>query len=328
MRSAICSACLGVTVLGTPLHAQDVGRLYSQPELASTSARIAPNLRGLWEEDFLTRLTPAERLRAGPVTLNLPLVGAQRTPLDFYASPPERQVYLPIASVKFLDDVYIAIAHYEHRGCGMGAVSDYVGMLRERPGELSGSPRQALGVPANALSQPMVDDVSQKLTKSTVYFIVAHEYAHVMYGHKGYKAISALEAQRQEMEADAFALEVMRRIAVPPLSMVHFFTLVSRLERSPADFDAPEQYETYLRQRASHPVSARRIFAVADALQANAASYVITQKNPQAWEQRVLQAVRELRDIGRILDDRAMRRFLTHRARTISPASLRAGCKQ
>lgn len=328
MRSTIYAACLSVTVLGTPLHAQDVGRLYSQSDLASTSARMAPNLRGIWEEDFLTRLTPAERLRGGMVMLNLPLVGAQRTPLDFYASPPERQVYLPIASVKFLDDVYIAIAHYEHRGCGMGAASDYVGMLRERPTELSGSPREALGVPANALSEPMVDDVSQKLTKSTVFFILAHEYAHVMYGHRGYKVISALEAQRQEMEADAFALEVMRRIAVPPLSMVHFFTLVSRLESSPADFDTPEQYEAYLRQRASHPVSAQRIFAVADALQANAASYVITQKNPQVWERRVLQAVRELRAIGQILDDRAMRRFLTYRARTINPASLRAGCKQ
>lgn len=328
MRHTLLAICIGFFVLGSPLLAQDVGRLYSQQELAGAGSRMSPNLRGLWEEDFLTRLTPAERMRAGSVTLNLPLVGAQRTPLEFYASPPDRQVYLPIASVKFLDDVNIAIAHYERRGCGMGTVSDYIGVLRVRPTELPGSPRDALGVPANALSDPIVDDVSQKLTKSTVFFIVAHEYAHVMYGHKGYKAITALEAQRQETEADAFALEVMRRIAVPPLSLAHFFMLVSRLESSPSDFETPEQYETHLRQRTSHPVSAQRILAVADALQTNAASYVRTQSNPLAWEQRLQQASRELRAIGQTLDDRAMRRFLTHRALTMNSASLRAGCKQ
>lgn len=328
MRTIAYTTCLGFAVLGTPLHAQDVGRFYSQSDLASTSARIAPNLRGLWEEDFLTRLTPAERLRAGTVTLHLPLVGAQRTPLNFYANPPARQVFMPIASVKFLDDVSIATAYYERKGCGMGAVSDYMGVLREQPTALSGSPRESLGVPANALDDPFVDDLSQKLTKSIVFFVVAHEYAHVMYGHRGYNAISALEAQRQETQADAFALEVMRRIAVPPLSMVHFFTLVSRLERSPADFDTPQQYEAYLRQHASHPVSARRILAVADALQTHAASYVITQKDPKAWELRILEASRQLREIGNTLDDRAMRRFLTDRARSINPASLRAGCRQ
>lgn len=326
MRTPIYSACLGIAVLGTPLYAQDVGRFYSQSDLASTSTRIAPNLRGLWNEDFLTRLTPAERLRAGTVTLHLPLVGALRTPLNFYANPPARQVFVPIASVKFLDDVSIAMAYYERKGCGIGTVSDYMGVLREQPTALTGSPRESLGVPANALDDSFVDDLSQKLTKSIVFFIVAHEYAHVMYGHRAYSETSAQEAQRQETQADTFALEVMRRIAVPPLSMVHFFALLSRLERSPADFDTPEQYEAYLRLGASHPVSARRILAIADALETNAASYVITQKDPKAWELRILDAARQLREIGNTLDDRAMRRFLTHRARTLDPASLRAGC--
>lgn len=328
MRRALQAALFGAALLGQPLHAQDVGRLYSQSELAAAGSRYAPNLQGLWQEDFLSRLTPAERQRAGAVTLHLPLVGAQRVPLDFYAIAAQRQVFLPIASVKFLDDISIATAYHERRGCGMAAVSDYMGVLRERPAALPGSPRAALGVPANALDDAIVDDVSQKLLKSTMYFIVAHEYAHVMYAHRGYSSITAREAQHQEMEADAFALEVMRRIAVPPLSMVHFFTLVSRMESSPADFDSAQQYEAYLQQRASHPVSAQRIFAVADALQENVKSYARTQSDARAWEQRLLAAAGDLRAIGKTLDDRSMRRLLTNRARTLDPASLRAACRQ
>lgn len=326
MRPVILAGWLAA-IASLSIHAQDVGRLYTQADLAKAGARYAPNLKGLWEEDFLSRLTPAERQQGGAVALTLPLIGAQRTPIDFYANALERRVSLPISSVKFLDDISIAIAYYERKGCGMGTVSDYVGVLRERPDELSSAPREALGVPADALKDEFVDDVSQKLLKSTVYFIVAHEYAHVMYGHAGYKSITAAQAQRQETEADAFALEVMRRIAVPPLSMAHFFMLVSRLEKSPADFETQAEYEAYLRTRATHPISSRRIIAVANALQANAASYARLQPNPQAWTQRIGMIAGQVRAVGETLDDPKMRQFMTMRSRTIAPASLRAGCQ-
>lgn len=249
-------------------------------------------------------------------------------PLDFFANVPARQVFLPIASVKFLDDLYISIAYYELRGCGVSAISDYMGVLRERSTELAGTPRHSLGVPPKVLDDPYVDDVSQKLTKSTIYFIAAHEYAHVMYGHAGYKSITAQQAQRQEAEADAFALEVMRRIAVPPLGLAHFFMLVSRLENSPADFPSIAQYEAYLQQRETHPVSSHRILALADALQENAASYVRTQSAPEYWERRMLAMVRDLRTVGQTLDNRDMRRYLAQRSKSVGVASLGVACKQ
>lgn len=309
------------------VHAQDVRLLYSQAELVAAGARFSPSLLGLWEEDFLTRLTPAERQRAGAVKLLLPLTGASRAPIDFYSLPAQRQVVVPISSVKFLDDISIAIAHYERHGCGMGAVSDYVAALRERPGEFPGSPREALGVPANALDDEFVDDLSQKLLKSMVYFIVAHEYAHVLHGHRGYDSLTAQEAQRQETEADAFALDVMRRIAAPPLAMAHFFLLVSRQELSPADFDSLERYEAHLKSRATHPVSGRRILAVAEAIELNAKSFARLQADPKRWEQRLSGSAMELRAIGSALDDQAMRRLLAHRGRTIDHGALRTGCR-
>jgi hypothetical protein len=318
------SAVLGFATLA---QAQNVGQLYSRAELEAARASMATNLRGLWEGDFLTRLTPDERRRAGTVTLNLPLVGRPGQPLDFFADPAARQVFMPITSVKFLDDVHVAIAYHERRGCGMGAISDYMGVLRARPAELAGTPRQSLGVPPRVLEDPFVDDVSQKMTKSTIYFIAAHEYAHVMYGHAGYRSITAQQAQRQEAQADAFAMEVMRRIAVPPLGLAHFFMLMSRLEYSPADFPSTEQYEAYLQQQATHPLSSQRILALADTLQANAASYVRTQSASGDWVRRVMATARDLRIVGQTLDNRDMRRFLAQRSRTVAVASLGAACK-
>src|SRR5205823_3447504 len=135
MRHALRLALLASALFGTSLWAQDIGPLYTQSELARAGSIYTPNLRGMWEEDLLSRLTITERQRAGVVTLHLPLVGANRGPFDFYSFAAERKVYLPISSVKFLDDVSIAIAYYESRGCGMGPISDYVGILRERSSE-------------------------------------------------------------------------------------------------------------------------------------------------------------------------------------------------
>lgn len=310
------------------VQAQDVGRMYPQSQLEKIAPRYQPNLRGLWEEDFLSRLTPEERLQAGTVMLNLPLIGANRHPLDFYADSGRRQVFLPIASVRFLDDMAVAIAYYERMGCDTGTVYDYAAALRIRPEETFGPPLDALGIPATALDDPFVDDVSQKILKSVVYFVAAHEYAHVMYRHKGYRAIAAQEAQRQESEADAFALNVLRRIAVPPLAMAHFFMITSRLEPSPADFAAPGEYEAYLRQRATHPVSSQRILDVAGGIEASVGAFARLQPDPAAMAASLRGVVGDLRQIGHTLDDRKMRRFLTERARTADVASFRRGCRR
>lgn len=60
-------------------------------------------------------------------------------------------------------------------------VTDYVGAMRARGEELKGSPLRALGVPANAVKDPIVNKSAQNLLKSVVFFIVAQEYAPVMY---------------------------------------------------------------------------------------------------------------------------------------------------
>ena len=325
MRLPLSCVCLLLAFAAA--HAQDVQRLYAPATLEGMAPRYRPNLRAMWQEDFLARLSPEERLSAGAVTIDMPLVGAGKYPLDFYSDPPSRQVVVPISSVKFVDDMAVAFAWYERMGCDTGPISDYAAVLRVRAGDASGSPLEALGVPGAALEDLSVDDVAQKILKSTIYFVTAHEYAHVMLHHKDYGSLTAPQAQQQEIDADAFALEVMRRIGVPPTALAFFFLIATRLEPSPADFASPQDYERYWRHQATHPVSAQRIAKVADGLEADIDAFASLQADPVAWRRRLQEAASELRQIAATLDDAGMRRFLAQRARTVDLSALRHACQ-
>ena len=310
----------------SPCAGQESTALYPASELGRMSRVYGPNLQGLWDEDFLPHVTPDERRRAGAVSLRLPLVGIRRSPLEFYSDAEGHDVYLPISSVKFVDDMSVAFAHYERRGCDKGVVSDYVAALRMQGDRIGGSPLEALGIPDDALEDHYVDDVSQKLLKSTIFFIAVHEYAHVMYQHRGYSDITAEQAQQQETAADLYALEVMRRIAVPPIGLAYLFLIMSRLERSPGDFDSTEEYEDYLRQEATHPVSSLRLTKVADAIEEHTEAFSRTQPDPSSARSTLEWLVPQLRQIADTLDDRQIRRLLADRGRSADVAAFRTAC--
>lgn len=305
----------------------DVSRLYGNTELQEIGNRYRPNLVGMWEEDFLSQLTSEERLPAGNVTLKLPLLGVARYPLEFYSNPPTQEVFLPIASVKFIDDLAVAYAYYEKMRCDLGTVSDYAAALRFQPQNAGGSPLDALGVPREALKDRYVDDVAQKILKSIVYFVAAHEYGHVMYRHGGYGAMTAELAQLQEVQADTFALRIMARIGVAPLALTFFFLIASRLEATPGDFPSLVDYERYLRQQATHPVSSLRIFRVAEGIEGHTNAFARLQADRASWEKRLQREAQELREIASTLDDRKMRQFLAERAKTADFATFRNACR-
>jgi hypothetical protein len=301
----------------------DVLRIYSIPELQEYGLRIGRNLTGMWQEDFLSRVTRDERARAGAVTLNTPLVGATQQPLEFYSDPAERQVFLPIASVKFFDDLALAFSYYGNMGRDVGVISDYVGVLRFRPQDISGSPLGTLGVPRSATEDPRVDVTAQNILKSTMFFVAAHEYAHVMYQHRDYSSITAQQAQQQERQADAFALDVLRRIGVAPLGLTYCFLIASRLEATPGDFASFADYEEFLRQRATHPVNSLRLLEIAANIERNAEAFSRLQADPAVWVSRLLADAAQLRKIAETLDDRRMRLFMADRARTADVAAFR-----
>jgi hypothetical protein len=319
---------LWVFIAAAGAFGQNVANLYSLPDLRKAEQIYRRNLQGLWNEDFLPRLTPEERTKAGTVALETPLAGPYRHPLEFSADAETKQVTFPIASIKFVDDIAVAFAYYDKQHCDLGPISDYAGALRFQPRAPAGAPLNALGVPATALTDPYVDDVAQKILKSTIFFFFAHEYAHVMYKHGGYNSIIAVEAQRREVEADAFALDVLRRAGVVPFGLTYYFLIASRLEKSPIEFDSLAEYEADLRERATHPVSTERILSIARGIDSATSDFARVQNNQTSAIAALRSISAKLRDIARGLDDRQMRKYLADRAKTVDMASLQRSCQR
>jgi peptidase M48-like protein len=303
------------------VRAQDVWLLYKPSELQESQRHYQPGLIGIWKEDFMSHLAQDERVRSGMVTLKLPLVGPAHNPFEFYSYPNQLQVVFPIGSVQFLDDLAAAYAYYSKRGCDVGLISDYVAVLRFRPQDAKGSPLDTLGVPRTLTV--LNDQLALNFTKSAVFFIAAHEYAHVMYQHKEYKDISPQQAQEQENQADAFALKVMSRIGVAPEGMVLFFMIVSRLQPIPGDPD-------YRNLPATHPADGQRILRIAEFIEAHVDEFAGSQKDPVLWKKRLLNTAMMTRKIAPAINEPQMERFLSlqSQARSKDVSAFRSACSR
>lgn len=306
--------------------ARDFGDLYSHQKLLAAARRYTINLKGLWREDFLSRLTISERSRAAQIHLNLPLLGLHHSPFEFYSAENRQEVIIPIMSVKFLDDLSTAQAYLERFNCRKDAIFDYIVLLGRKEDFPHIPPLRALGIPSNALDNPYVNKTSGNALKSAVYFIMAHEYAHVMYRHLGYDQITANQAQAQEIEADNFALRVMNRIGVPPLGMVGYFALLSQYDRVPADFNTAQEYGNYLKYTATHPLSSKRLINIADRLRSDPAGFVRSEPNPTQWAGRVLSIAHDIETIGKNLDDPKLREYEIMKAFRQTRSSLARAC--
>lgn len=318
-----------LTVITPSLGASaDYTTLYSSRTLTTAAETYNDNLIGTWDQDLVARLPSPDRETAMRIRLRLPSVGMNRSPFDFYADASFRRVYLPTLSVKFLDDLAIALAWLDHNGCDSSVVFDYVGMIRYQSFEQSiPAPLAALPVPTNALANQYVNDVSGKMLKSAIYFLMAHELAHVLYAHSGFVSLDV--SQAREIEADAYALEVMRRLSVssaepvPPMGMVLFFRAVSRFEPAPGDFESMDLFEAYVRQGTTHPLSSNRLITMARSIRDNANDFSGQQDE---WRTRIATIADEIETIGQTLDDRRIREYQRRRSLQVSTKSLQAAC--
>ncbi len=309
------------------LWARDLGELYDRQTLSQAAAVYGPNIQGLFREDFLDRLTFQERVSLPNVHLETPLIGPQRSPWEFFALPARQKIVVPVLSIRFLDDLAITYAHLERHQCDREQLFNYLTRLFYDKRFPAIPPRQALGIPADALDDPYVDDVSQKILKSTIYFLIGHEYAHLLYQHQGYERITAAQAQAQESQSDTFALEIMRRVGVPPLSMAFFFTLASRIDPVPAAFSSTAEFERYLQKKQTHPLTGKRLQNVADYLRRHADSYARLQANPTTWVSALQASATDIENLGRIVHDARFRQFQLKRGLAATESQMRSACR-
>ena len=303
-----------LAVLSSGVSARDYSGMYSSYDLQRASNSYSNNIRAVLMEDIAGYLTTNESATLSRVQLEQPW-NRLVDPFEFSANPSTGVILVPTFSVKFFDDLAIATAWFERFNCNKEAVFDYVAALDFNDRELK-APLPELGVPNEAYKlDDYVDDVSQKTLKSALAFLLLHELGHVYYQHKRYDAITAAQARAQEAEADQFAMNVLRRMRLPPMGMTVWFMAVSM--RDPLVEGSPRQ---------THPLTSDRLQAIARELRRNPADF-IEPANQDKWTTDDIRTVAsEIDTIARNLADPDLRSFIRERGRLATPALLSNAC--
>lgn len=325
MRAILIPAALVVLFSATLAVAQSELPIYSDAQLREASKAYSANLGGVWNTDLIQKLSPARRASVAGVALNTPLRAQVRennqlvflnAPFTYFADSAALQVTIPILSIKFLDDISTATAWLAARNCAPALALDYVGMIghqdpaRQPTGRFP-TPLAAFNIPDDVLKQDsVVYDDSGKLLKSGIYFMMAHELAHVLYQHPG--SSPGPEGQAREILADAFAMEVMRDIGVPPAGTVMLFGGHIRYVDPASDTSV-----------LSHPVSTRRLEAVAQYIKRNLTAFARLQSSPVS----TMQVASDLEGIARNLDDVEWQKALRNRSLKTTVGQLAASCR-
>ncbi len=202
------------------LSGKELSELYDSATLEQGRPRYERSTTKIFEQVIAPALLTQEKQRIGNVRLDFRLYGegqAKEHPLQFYV-PDASRVVMPIASLKFLDDLCTAYAWLQIKGYSLETISEYTAMLRYKdfPDERYPRPLKALQIPDDALKDPRVDELALGHFVTARTFILLHELGHIFHSHRG-------STIANEKQADRFAAEVMRRTALPPLGILVFF---------------------------------------------------------------------------------------------------------
>lgn len=296
-----------------------VARIYSDEELAHWQQRYPAGVLSNFRNVILKKLPPETAAALKDVRFEFPLRVEKAEPYAFFARG--RTITMSIASLKFQDDLAIATAWLNRKGYSPVTVTEYAQMLKygrfdARPAK----PRAALCIPESALDDKDVDTLAQKGLGTTIVFIMLHELGHIFHGHAGYSGISRAQAQRNEAQADAFALDGMARIGDPPLGVVTFFTVVAHMKPNRGDFEKSEAYERQLAGQ-THPVDAARLRAFGQNLQKTAQIYAPSLRG-QNGTAAYLAVALQVGMIADTLDNRQMQRLIAQIGRSVTLRSL------
>lgn len=308
-------------------------QLYDDETLEYWQGRYRENVQWNFDNLIVGNLTPQERRRLGRVDLQMPLRAPGRLagdPLVFYAG--SGRIVAPVKSIKFFDDISIALAYYQLRGGDIQTVYDYLAMLKYRdPADLPGGrfppPLQALGVPAEIWKEDKeVDSLSQKILKSGLVWILAHETAHLLYAHPGYGPdVGAQQAQANEAQADRFANRIMRSIGVAPGGMAAYFMMMAHWSAGLADFPDREAWLKYQTAEATHPFTGSRMRALAEDLRRSPADFTAGEDDPAAARARVEYIAAQIDLIAQMLEDGDVSKGIMLKGRATDLQALQAG---
>ena len=217
----VIATCADATVFG-----QNVLRLYPEKKLQADAARWGEQIQAEYRETILPQLTAR---------------GAQRTRCD------ENRVSTFRAQWR---SVFLLHRRQGHDLPAGAFATLLFGSLRQRtPGSMLTDTTEppcaimsvccyarrhsrralrfppvfrTLGVPDNAREESAVANRVDRNFGNTIVFLLAHELGHALKKHDTHSR-DPIQKRRQEIEADAFAIEVMRRIGQVPLGVEFWF---------------------------------------------------------------------------------------------------------
>jgi hypothetical protein len=278
------------------------------------------------------QLNPAETPRLRTLRWDFPADPA-RVLFDF-AARGDGTVFLPVASLLLLKDVVTAEAWLTVNGYASQAVLDYLSVIRMgRLGQWpvrERLPLAALGVPANPNDNPRVLERRNENLSKSVLFIMGHELGHLVHGlgaqaacadpsgGPGPAACDLGALQRSEAAADAFAVELFRRMSVVPSASNFFFAMSSRLHRLPFEFPGDAEWQAYAKGQ-THPLDSARIAHVAALIRADRTAFA----SAPGGAARIDALVDELRRLAQFLNDRNLSGLQVAWGKTLEPQDLK-----
>jgi hypothetical protein len=249
-------------------RAQDVSWLYSREKLKADAARWGDQIRAEYRETILPQLTDEEKAALSAIKIEIPISGPKGDPFQFYSDG--AAIYLPALSLRFFSDLCVANAWLNAHGFDGTTVRDYVGYLFKEAGaghRIALPVLRTLGVPDNAREESAVANRVDRNFGNTIVFLLAHELGHVLKKHRT-DLSDPVEKRNQEIEADQFAIEMMRRIGQVPAGVELWFDVeriahVQGVRSIVADrYPSDSEWQKYL-AGLDYPVTTERLNALA-----------------------------------------------------------------
>ncbi len=265
--------------------------LYTKQELTDARERYGANIIAMITQD-LVRKVPRE-MRPDAAKITVKLTDEMGHPLSFFSQAERKIIYVPMKSVRFIDDLATTQTWFDARGCDPLPIATYLwALLRERR-DLP-PPMEAFNIDREAArADDFVWDVSGKVLKTALMFIFAHEIGHILLGHNGNRA--GAEGQAQELAADAFAMDQFAAIGTNPGGVALYFFAGRWLDPVGE-----------AKQQNTHPIASERMMGVAERLANEPDSFAFSEKNALMAKLGVLSLASNILGIAQLSADDKM----------------------
>lgn len=255
---AVIGKCPAIIRAASANLCKDLSAIYGQEELKKEQSAYTQEVdaaKDRVEQELKNEGESFNRLHAAKIVT--PLFKEEcRQP--FYAASIRSQnvIEIPIFTIKMLRDLMTADLWYSKHGFKPKSYL-YVESLKYRraadfPGKIYPRPFAAMELPEESAWNLEEAAEAKTLFLSALFFIVAHEAAHIVLNHSG-------STSGNEMAADLWALDRIRKADVPLDGILFVLGFLGYWVPNRADFESELDYQIWLATKSAYPSTASRL---------------------------------------------------------------------